>query len=271
MKADRLSRLGLNPGLKPLAGASVVVTRPVETAAPLKRAIRELGGTALSLPAIVLSHPEDPKQAASDLRSVGNCDAVIFVSPAAVRYAFAIRPALRFTKSTRLYAVGGATARAVKRQGAGEIEWPRHLQNSEGLLELPSLMQVHGQRIAIIGAPGGRELLSKDLQARGAEIRQIHVYQRMPPSFTRRHLAPLEQAAAPLITLLTSAEALRNLGEHLPLHLFAQLAGGDLVVSSERLADLARERLFRQVHIAASPKPRDLMNTVCATMTRHRL
>lgn len=257
--------------LKPLLGASIVVTRPTDTAAALKRAVRELGGTVLSLPAIVLAASDDAKRTGQDLRVARNCDAVLFLSPAAVRFAYAACPPLRFRGKTRLLAVGESTARAVKRHTGGEVIWPRHRQDSEGLLELPSLADVRGQQVAIIGAPGGRELLTQVLKSRGAKIRPIHVYQRKAPRYTRRHLEPLEQADPPLITLLTSAEALRNLGEHLPLHLFARLAGGDLVVSSARLAMLARERLFLQIHVAASAKPRDLMTAACAAMTRHRL
>jgi uroporphyrinogen-III synthase len=70
---------------------------------------------------------------------------------------------------------------------------------------------------------------------------------------------------------VSSADALAHLRAALPLHLFAQLAAGDIVVSSERLAKLARASLFANVHVAAGPAPADLLNTASAALARHRL
>ncbi len=42
-----------------LAGATVVVTRPAASAAPIKRRVRQLGGTALSLPGTTLRKAGD--------------------------------------------------------------------------------------------------------------------------------------------------------------------------------------------------------------------
>ncbi len=269
-RVNAFARLRTETGV--LAGASLVVTRPAGSGQNLKRQIRALGGTVLSLPGIALRADIDNATAAkSALAAARTTDIAIFVSPAAVRFAFALRPGLRFARDTEVCAIGAATAGVLARHNIRNVLWPRGPQNSEGLLALPQLQKLRGDHVVVIGAPGGRELLAQSLRARRARVSHIHVYRRMPPRLTRPQLAALEQAPAPLLTLLTSAEALQNLRATLPLHLFARLAAGELIVSSERLAVAARASLFSHVHVASSALPRDLLETARMVLARHRL
>jgi uroporphyrinogen-III synthase len=254
----------------PLAGASVIVTRPAASAAPLRRRIRALGGNALALPALALRRIADIAAAQAALRQARAADVVIFVSPSAVKFAFALQP-LRFSRAARVCAIGAATARALQRHGVREVLFPRDRQDSEGLLALPPLQKVRGQRVVLIGAADGRELLARTLRTRRARVSEIHVYRRVATRLSARQLAALELAAAPLLTLLTSAETLAVLRAQLPLPLFARLAGGELIVSSARLAEAARRSLFANIHIAASPLPRDLLAAAVQALARHRL
>ena len=254
----------------PLAGASVIVTRPAASAAPLRRRIRALGGNAIALSAIALRRVADKAAAQAALRQTRAADIVIFVSPASVEFAFALRQ-LRFPRATRVCAIGAATARALERRRVRGVLFPHERQDSEGLLALPELQKLRGKHVALIGAPDGRELLAHTLRARRARVAEVHVYQRVAARFGPRQFATLELAAAPLLTLLTSAQALANLRAQLPLPLFARLAGGELIVSSVRLAEAARRSLFANVHIAASPLPRDLLTAAAQALARHRL
>jgi len=254
----------------PLAGASVIVTRPAASAAPLKRRIRTLGGSVIALPVIALRRTPDIVAAQTALRQARDADIVVFVSPAAVKFAVALRP-LRFARATRVCAIGAATARALTRRGVRNVLFPRERQDSEGLLALPELQNLRGRRVALIGAPDGRDLLAQTLRGRRARLSEIHVYRRVPARLSARQRAALEQAPRPLLTLLTSAQTLAALRAQLPLTLFARLAEGELIVSSERLAEAARHSLFGNVHIAASPLPHDLLATAQQALARHRL
>lgn len=259
-------------GSGPLAGASVIVTRPAASAGPLRRRIRTLGGVAIGLPGSVLRVASSDRAAIrAALAAARTADVAIFVSPAAVKFAFAALPKLRFSRSTRVCAVGAATARALHRRGIRNATWPHERQDSEGLLALPELDNLRGRRVALIGAPGGRELLAQTLRARRARLARVEVYRREAPRYSARQLAALEQAQAPLLLLVSSAEALANLRAALPLHLFARLAAGEIVVSSERLAGFARSSLFANVHVATGPAPMDLLNAASAALARHRL
>jgi uroporphyrinogen-III synthase len=264
-----MARLIENNG--PLAGASVIVTRPAATSGPLRRRIRALGGVAIGLPGSVLRAAPDRAAIRAALVAARSADVAIFVSPAAVKFAFAAHPKLRFARATQVCAVGAATARALHRHGIRDAAWPRDRQDSEGLLALPALQSLRGRRVVLIGAPGGRELLTQALRKRRAQLTRIDVYHREAPRYSTRQLAALEKAPAPLLLLVSSAEALANLHATLTLHLFARLAAGEIVVSSERLAAIARDSLFANVHVAASAAPADLLTTACAALALHRL
>jgi uroporphyrinogen-III synthase len=254
----------------PLAGASVIVTRPAATASALRRRIRALGGNPIGLPGVVL-HASADAVAKKALVAARAADIAIFVSPAAVKFALRLNPKLRFARATQVCAVGAATALALARMGLRNVVFPHERQDSEGLLALPELAKLRGKRVALIGAPGGRELLAATLHARRARVTSVHVYRRAAPHYTMRQLAALEQTPAPLLTLLSSAEVLANLRAQLPLHLFVRLAAGELIVSSTRLAELARRSLFANVHVAASPAPRALLDAAQQALARHRL
>ena len=71
--------------LSPLAGATVVVTRPAAAAVALKRRIVALGGTALVLPGVGVRAIEDVAALRAALRAAKRADVANFVSPNAVR------------------------------------------------------------------------------------------------------------------------------------------------------------------------------------------
>jgi len=236
----------------------------------MKRRIAALGGAALALPGLSVRGVADARPARAALRALA-ADDVVFVSPSAVRHAFGLVPRLRFRSGTRVCAVGAATARALARRGVREVLWPRARQDSEGLLALAEFAQMRGRQVVLIDAPGGRELLPDTLQARGARVRRLHVYARGPARLDRRHFAAIAAAGAPLVTQLSSLEALANLRSQLPEPLFARLTAGDAVVSSERIAVAARAAGWRRIERAASAGLADMLDATVATLARHRL
>jgi uroporphyrinogen-III synthase len=253
-----------------LGGACVVVTRPAGSGAALARNVRALGGTPLLLPGLAVRAVGDDASALRALHAARQAQLCIFTSPAAVRFAFRLLPALSLPTRAVMFGIGDGTRTALARHGLA-AHAPSRRADSEGLLALPELADVRGRRIALIGAPGGRDLIAPTLRRRGAEVDAIHVYERVPPRLTRRHFSALAAAAEPLITLLSSGEALRNLGALLPADLLARLRRQALVVSSSRLAALAHTAGFTDVSVADSASPRDLLASASRRLARHRL
>lgn len=250
-----------SPSRRPLAGTRIAITRPAGTGAALARRVRALGGTPLLLPGSSLRAAPDAPAVRKALRDALACAAVVFTSPAAVRFARRVGP-LR-TRAAVL-APGRGTQRALKRAGLAQAQSPERA-DSEGLLALPALRKARGQRIGIVGAPGGRGLIDRELTARGARVVHAHVYQRQPARLGHRHADAMRQhARRPLYVLLSSAEALANLTRQLPPPARAALLGGCAVASSERMADLAHTAGFARVVQAPSAHAADLLAAVAS-------
>ncbi|MEZ5460285.1 uroporphyrinogen-III synthase [Dokdonella sp.] len=253
-----------------LAGASVIVTRPAATAAGLVRGARSRGAHVVRLPGMRLCAIDDTAAAKRNLVAARGADTWIFTSPTAVLFGLSLLGSDPLPSSLRVCAVGAGTARALARNGIAAIA-PAHLHNSEGLLAEPVLANISGQRIALIEAPGGRDLLAPALRERGALVESIAVYQRKPPNLSERYLNALRNAERPWITLLSSAQALTNLLAALPAELAMRWRREAVVVSSQRLAEQTREHGFSDVHEAESALPKDLLAAAVAVLSRHRL
>lgn len=255
----------------PLSGAGVVNTRPAGSADGLSRRLRRLGAETVALPGQRLQIAADAARARAALRATLRGDGVIFVSPAAVRFAWKLLPLLRVPQRLRVCAVGSATAAALRRRGIDAVVEPQGRQDSDGLLAEEALRRVRGQHWALIGAAGGRDTLPTTLRRRGAKVTSVEVYERLPPRWTRLHYARLEIVPRPLLVVVTSAYALAQLATALPPGLVLALRAGELIVSSDRLAALAREHGFTRIHVAESALGADLAGACARALARHRL
>lgn len=247
---------------RPLGGVVVAITRPAGSGNAFARRVRALGGKPLSLPGSSLRAAQDADAARAALRDALACDAVIFTSPAAVRFARSLMP---LRHRTGILAPGVGTARALRRAGVGEVISP-HREDSEGLLALPALHAgVRGKRIGIVGAAGGRGLLDRELVARGARVVLAHVYRRLPARLDRRHSeALLHNARKPLYVPLSSAQALSSILAGLPDAARRVLLAGTAIASSKRLANSARQAGFTRVLQAGSAHAVDLLAAIVA-------
>lgn len=244
---------------QPLAGVRIAITRPAGTGGGLARRVRALGGTSLLIPGSSLRAASDARVARETLKAALTADVLIFTSPAAVRYARQLAPLRRHAC---VLAPGTGTLRALRRAGCINTTAPPR-EDSEGLLALSPLQNVRGKRIGIVGAPGGRGLLARALARRGATVTHAHVYRRLPARLDRRHAKALRRdARKPLYVLLSSTEALTHILAGLQDDARRALLAGHAVVSSERLATLARKAGFSQVLHAGSVHTADMLGAV---------
>ena len=255
----------------PLGGASVIVTRPAGTGAAFARRARALGGEPVTLPGLALRAADDAAAARQALAAARRADVVVFVSPAAVRYAWRLLPTLAFARRIRVCTVGTATAQALRRRGVTDVLTPTTTQDADGLLAMPALARLRGLTVALVGAPGGRDTLPNAVRRRGATLLRADVYRRAAPRWTRRHYAALDTAPKPRLLMISSAEALAHIATRLPAGLVLALRDAETVVSSLRLAHLAREHGFSRVHVARSALAGDMLAAACSALGRHRL
>ncbi len=248
----------------PLAGVGVLVTRPAEQATGLCALIEAAGGHAVRFPTLAISPAPDADAARTALAGFEHCDLVLFVSANAVEQALALRPAADWPAGLHCAALGAGTVRALDRHGlqAQLVAPPPH--DSEALLGLPQLQALSGQRILIIRAAGGRELLGETLRARGAIVDFAEIYQRSrPDSDTRDILTAWEQGAVDIVTV-TSGEALHNLVEMLGESFRERLLATPLVVVSNRMVQQALALGFISPLLVAAASDPALIATLIA-------
>lgn len=243
-----------------LRGRSVVITRPTGTAVALARRVRSLGGVPILLPGMSLRAANDVHAAQQALRAACADELIIFTSPAAVRHALALAP---LHTTACVMAVGQGTARQLRRRGVGPVLTPQR-QDSEGLLAEAALRELADRHVTLISAAGGRGLLREQLVARGAQLREIHVYERLPPRLNRRHIDQLLALPASALVLWSSVEALTYLHARLPPPAWATLSATTAVVSSERLATAVRAAGFWRIVRATSALSEDLLQAAIA-------
>ncbi|MHB1143714.1 MAG: uroporphyrinogen-III synthase [Thiobacillus sp.] len=234
----------------PLAGRTVLVTRPAHQAAVLAQAIQAAGGEAFVFPALAVEAAPMSDLAAS-LAQLREADIVIFISPNAAQFGMAaIHAGGSLPAAVAVFAVGPGTARALKEQGVSGVVMPDG-QDSEALLALPQLADVAGKRVVIARGVGGRALLAKSLAARGAEVHFLECYRRVRPQADAAPLLARWQAGGIDAVTVTSAETLDNLAALLGEAGRILLLHTPLFAPHEKIAEAARR--FGIARVIATP------------------
>lgn len=233
----------------------VISLRPRGEHATLRREAAKRGAGLIALSPWRLQLRDDDAARAA-LEEALAASRVVFTSPVAARAAQALH-SLQLQSTQVVCAVGAGTAAALRRAGIGDVQSPDRM-DSEGLLALPALQDVHGRDVGLVTAPGGRGEIAPVLIARGARVLRADVYAREPVPLSARALRQLREANAPLVLALSSGEALRRVLAGLPDDLLCRLKEVPVVAASERLRDLARELGFAHIDVAAGPRPVDL-------------
>lgn len=235
---------------QPLAGRTVLVTRPARQATALVQAIRAAGGEAFEFPALDVEAL--PLDALSEpLARLAAADIVIFISPNAAQFGMAaIRAGSMLPEAVEVFAVGSGTARALRAQGGGGVITPDG-QDSEALLALPKLNAVAGKQVVIVRGVGGRALLADALAARGAQVTFMECYRRVRPQADAAPLLARWHAGGIAAVTVTSAETLHNLAALLGEAGMPLLAATPLFAPHEKIAEAARR--FGIAQVIATP------------------
>ncbi len=233
-----------------LHGLHIVLTRPVGQAEALAERIQAAGGEVLVLPLLAIAPPTLALAPETLHAQLAQADAVIFISPNAVRMALAALPAPDWPPVSLLVAIGQGTARALHEAGFSQVLAPREGADSEAVLALPELQHLAGQRILLVRGEGGRELLATALSERGAMVEHAVVYRRvaLPPD-----VVALRQRGV-LTFVITSSEALRILiNAARDADASAWLAAQCFIFAHPRIAEQAKTYGLNRGIMAASP------------------
>lgn len=232
-----------------MSGPVVLLTRPRRESRETARvlAARKIGS--IRMPLQATRRAPASARLAADLAWAGSASIQIFVSRAAVAAAAALAPSQLAAAKARI-AVGAATAAALESLGLTALRAPGNAEDSDGILGLPMLQSVTGQRIAIWAAPGGRDRMATELGRRGAAVRALMVYRRIPLRARQPALRRLHQCAPDLALSASSGLLLQALDAVLVRHRLTALRERPLIVASPRIAAMAATLGYNDVRIA---------------------
>ena len=244
-----------------LSGTTVLVTRPRHQAENLVRLIEDRGGTALRFPALAIESDISHDELAREIGPVNDYDIAVFISANAVEYGAQFLP--QNERLPLLAAIGPSTARALTAAGFECDIKATHGFTSEALLREPEFREIEGKKILIFRGEGGRALLGRELERRGATVTYAEVYKRDRPD----RLDPAVEASLSAGEIdavsATSVETLVNLYELAQDDTLDDLLAARLVTASERVVKKASALGFEHpVLLAGAPGDEALVDAL---------
>lgn len=235
-------------------GQHVLITRPAGQGATLQSGIARLGGRVSHIPFLAITATTDLTALEAIAKQLKNYEAVVFISANAVQMAM---PVLTREEPwpNRLAAavVGPGTARVLRGLGVGQILMPVERYDSEGLLALPELApnRCEGRRFALIKGEGGRDLITRTLRDRGAQVDEATTYQRSLDIAAVGALQALMVKDKPTAMIVTSSESLERFMRAAPATLASAVKQVAIIAPHERIAHCAIHLGFKDVHQCA--------------------
>jgi uroporphyrinogen III methyltransferase/synthase len=164
---------------RPLFGRTVLVTRPEHQGDPLARQLSDLGANIMLQPAIEIGPPRDWSPVDEAIHRLAEFHWLVFASANGVEYflqrLFALGHDARKLSHTRLAAIGPATGDALARYFLKVDLQPEHYR-AEALAEALA-PHVARKRVLVARASRGREVLGQMVEASGAAVEQVVVYE----------------------------------------------------------------------------------------------
>jgi uroporphyrinogen-III synthase len=186
----------------PLAGRTILVTRPAHQTAGLAEPLEALGATVYSLPAIAIEPPEDMEALDAALYDLSRFDWLVFTSVNGVN---AVRNRMdelglnRTAKGcTRIAAVGSTTAQAVL-EAFYEPEAVPEKYVSDEIAD--AMGDVNGKWVLLLRADIARREIVDILRSRGAITEEVAAYRIVRPVDE----SPLPETAPDVIALTSSS------------------------------------------------------------------
>ena len=154
-----------------------------------------------------------------------------------------------------IFAVGQQTAQILSAYGL-EVSSPQRQPNTEGLLqEMEQLQDLQNKSVIIFRGGGGRTTLGETLESRGASVTYCELYRRMiePDSLVEAQRL-LEQSCC---LVVHSGELIQAMGPARAGNIDLQL-----VVPSDRVAEVSRKLGYSNIQVAANALPESMLQAV---------
>ena len=220
---------------------NILNTRPEHQSSHLIKLLEGMGATIAHLPVITI------RPTPFHTENTNHFDHLIFLSANAVNCFF---DKVSHPHHRSIICIGPATKKALEKFNIRNIILPVQF-NSEGILALPLLQNINNQTIALICGENPKPLLQQTLQQRGAQIKLITCYRRVPAAYHMKIIFPELQSQKIDMIISASLESLTALTAlfHKPEY-HSWLHSKTLCVISEKMKAVATKSGFRSVIIA---------------------
>jgi uroporphyrinogen-III synthase len=241
----------------------LLVTRPQAQADAWVADLRRQGLDAVALPLIEIAAPAAPQAVRGVWHDMASRRLLMFVSPAAVEWFFKLRPdGARWAPHTLAATPGPGTAHGLRLAGDAlglapdQVICPAQDAaqfDSEALWPLLSPLDWAAQRVSIISGGDsqeakGRQWLSAQWQARGAQVDAVLSYQRGPGQWSAAQQALAREALSTPqshLWLFSSSQAIEHLAQHhlpaLGLRAAPDWAQVQALATHPKIAECARQ------------------------------
>jgi uroporphyrinogen III methyltransferase/synthase len=224
----------------PLQGCRLLVTRPAGQAGQIIADITQRGGEAMHLPLVDIVPATDPRELQSAIDEAWSFDWIVFTSVNGVdHFCRQMRQRKldpRALGSAKLAAIGPATKKALEEQ-AFVCDLVPDMFLSEGFVHALN-REGKGQRFLLIQAERGRDVLRKELEAAGHEVRQVAAYASQPVSSDRQTALRMIQQFPVTWILLTSSFIAENAANIFGDHLLEWKIASISPITSSKLVEL---------------------------------
>ncbi|MBE9005457.1 uroporphyrinogen-III C-methyltransferase [Fortiea sp. LEGE XX443] len=169
----------------PLAGKTILVTRSVGQSNEFSDRLKAVGATVIEMPTLEIRPPSSWSDLDHAIASLSDFDWLILTSTNAIEYFFARLTAQgrdsRALANVKIAVVGEKTAQSLKQQGLQPDFIPPNFVADSLVENFPE--NLFGKKILFPRVEsGGREILVKELAAKGAEVIEVAAYQSCCPS-----------------------------------------------------------------------------------------
>lgn len=236
----------------------ILLTRALSQVQPLQTLLSEQGYQPVLFPTLEIELLNN-----KPLKTHYNV--LIFISTNAVEHGLETLKILDY-QSTKIFAVGAATAKKLEEHGIQVDAFPAQKASSEALLAMSELQALHHQTVLIFRGKGGRETL-KDSLSKNNKVEYIEVYQRVRCNITPLHrdsLLNFLQSNQGIVTA-TSVENLSALVfmiKQIDTKALNLIKRYPLVVLSERIKVFAQSIGFNQIKVAIETRDEGLLKAI---------
>ncbi|MFN8439875.1 MAG: hydroxymethylbilane synthase [Caldilineaceae bacterium] len=192
----------------PLAGKRILITRQAERAQSLVDGLHALGATPLLMPLIEIVPTDDWQSIDHAIQALEHYDWLVFTSVNGVEIFFqrAAEIGVQLPQQHKIAAVGETTAQALVQLGQ-QVDLTPEQANAEALAH--AMGNLVGKRILLPQAAIAKRAFADSLEAAGAEVTILPIYQTLPLEMSDTMCAELEQGVDAIV--VSSGSTARSL------------------------------------------------------------